>query len=209
MASKSIGAMIGKSVLLLLLIVALLIGGVIWFDFLGVIDRGDTLNFITDRIGLESPEVVEDTDENIYLLDAVRLIKEREAIEKREIALKSREENITLEEAKNRQIAEELVEKESAIIDKEKSLTDALARYDDEQKNLETTVSYLAALPPLKTVDILNNYPVLKVVDTLRKEDEIAKRDTRASNSSIWLQFMDAKRAAEVNDMMIKKPTAN
>lgn len=206
MAENSIAGMIGKSILLLLLIIVLLIGGVFWFDFLGVIDRKDTLNFITDRIGLSAPAPVVDDNNNIYLLDAVRLVKEREAIERREITLKSREEEIVLSEAKNKQIAEELKEKESAMVDKEKSLTEALTRYDDEQANLETTVRYLAALPPKTVVDILVNYPVLKVVDTLRKEDEIALKDSRTSNSSTWILFMDAKMAAEVNDMMIKKP---
>lgn len=206
MAGNSIAGMIGKSILLLLLIVVLIIGGIFWFDFLGIIDRGETLDFITTRIGLDTPEVIEDTDDNIYLLDAVRLVKEREAIERRELTLLSREESIVLEEAKNKQISEELQEKEAAIVDKEKSLEEALTRYNDEQKNLETTVKYLAALPPQTVIAILDNYTVLKVVDTLRKEDEIALTEGRVSNSSTWILFMDAKRAAEVQDMMIKKP---
>lgn len=208
MAGNSIAGMIGKSILLLLLIVALIIGGFIWFDFLGVIDRGNTMDFITNRIGLSSPEPVEDDNDNIYLLDAVRLVKEREAIERREIALNSREEEILLDEAKNKQVTEELQEKESAIIDKEKSLTEALTRYDDEQANLETTVRYLADLPPQNVVEIMKNYPVLKIVDTLRKEDEIALNESRTSNSSTWILFMDAADAAEVQDMMIKKPNS-
>ncbi|OQY40034.1 MAG: hypothetical protein B6229_02475 [Spirochaetaceae bacterium 4572_7] len=207
MASGSTAGMIGKSILLLLLIVILIIGGIIWFDFLGVMDKGKTLDFITTKIGLDSSAPVEDDENSIYLLDAVRLVKERDVIDRREIALKSREEAILLDEAKNKQMLEELKEKESAIDDKEKSLTDALGRYDDEQKNLETTVAYLAALPPQKAVDIMLNYPILKVVDTLRAEDEIAERDGRAANSSVWIMFMDPKRAAEVQDMMIKKPT--
>lgn len=206
MASNSVAGMIGKSILLLLLIVVLVIGGILWFDFLGVIDRGDSLNFLTERIGLDEAEPIIDNENNIYLLDAVRLVKERESIERRELTLTSREEAINLEEAKNKQIAEELKEKEAAIIDKEKSLTEALSRYDDEQSNLETTVKYLAALPPKSVVDILSNYTTLKVVDTLRKEDEIAARDGRVSNASTWILFMDAKVAAEVQDMMIKKP---
>lgn len=206
MAGNSIAGMIGKSILLLLLIVVLVIGGIIWFDFLGVIDKGDSLGFITKTLGIEPTEKIEDTDRNIYLLDAVRIVKEREALDRREITLKSREESITLEEAKNKQIMEELKEKEAAINDKEKSLNEAMGRYDDEQKNLETTVRYLAALPPQSVVEILVNYPVLKVVDTLRKEDEIASLEGRPSNSSVWLLFMEPKRAAEVQDMMIKKP---
>lgn len=206
MARNSIAGVIGKSILLLLLIVVLLIGGIFWFDFLGIVDRGDSLNFITQRIGMDEASEVEDAEANIYLLDAVRLVKERESIERREISLKSREEAINLGEAKNRQAFEELKEKESAIQDKEKSLSEALSRYDDEQKNLETTVSYLAALPPQTTVEILKNYTILKVVDTLRKEDELAARDSRESLSSTWILFMEAKMAAEVQDMMIKKP---
>lgn len=208
MAGNSIAGMIGKSILLLLLIVVLIIGGIIWFDFLGIINRGDTLDFITNRIGLTSAEPVPDENNNLYLLDAVRLVKEKEAIERREISLKSREEEILLNEAQNKQIAEELKEKESSINDKEKSLTEALARYDDEQANLETTVRYLADLPPQSVVDIMENYPVLKVVDTLRKEDEIAATDSRVSNSSTWILFMEPKMAAEVQDMMIKKPNS-
>lgn len=209
MAGNSVASLIGKSILLLLLIVVLIIGGVLWFDYLGVIDRGNTLNFLTERIGIKEAEPVEDIENNIYLLDAVRLVKEREAIERREIALKSREESILLEEAKNKQITDELKEKESSIADKEISLVEAQSRYNDEQKNLETTVSYLAAMPPTKVVEILNNYTILKVVDTIRKEDEISLRDGRASNASIWIQFMDSKKAAEVQDMMIKKPNIN
>lgn len=205
MAGNSVAGMVGKSILLLLLIIALVIGGIIWFDFLGIIDRGTSLNFITDKIGLSSPEEVEDED-NIYLLDAVRLVKEREALNRREIALNSREENIILNEAKNKQVLDELTEKESALNDKEKSLSEALNRYDDEQENLETTVKNLVAMPPKTVVGILDNYEILKVVDTLRKEDEIALTEGRNSNSSVWIMFMDPKRAAEVQNMMIKKP---
>ncbi len=207
MAGNSIPSIIGKSVLLLLLIVALVIGGIIWFDFLGVIDRGNTLDFITTRLGIAKSEPIKDETENIYLLDAVRIIKEREAIEQMEVVLKSREEAITLEEAKNKQIQEELKEKENSIIDKEKSLNEALSRYNDEQKNLETTVKYLGELPPQSVVAILNNYPILKIVDTLRKEDELAQQNNRVSNSATWILFMEPKMAAEVQDMMIKKPT--
>ena len=208
MAENSVAGMIGKSILLVLLIVALIIGGIIWFDFLGIIDKGDSMDFLTKRIGLSSPEVVEDDTENIYLLDAVRLVKESQAIERREIALKSREEEILLNEAKNRQIAEELEEKEASIIDKENSLTEALSRYNDEQENLATTVRYLADLPPQSVVSIMENYPILKIVDTLRKEDEIAQTNSRVSNSSTWLLFMEPKMAADVQDMMIKKPNS-
>ncbi|MBN2619072.1 MAG: hypothetical protein JXR64_12235, partial [Spirochaetales bacterium] len=112
MAGNSIPGMIGKSILLLLLSVVLIIGGIIWFDFLGVIDRGNTLDFITDKIGLTSPEKIDDPNNSIYLLDAVRLVKEKEAIERREIALKSKEDELTLEAAKNKQISEQLKEKE-------------------------------------------------------------------------------------------------
>ena len=88
MANNSVAGLIGKSILLLLLIVVLIIGGIIWFDFLGLIDRGDTLSFLTNRIGVTEPTPVVDQDNNIYLLDAVRIVKEREAIERREVALK-------------------------------------------------------------------------------------------------------------------------
>lgn len=204
--ANSIAGTIGKSILLILLIAALIIGGIIWFDFLGVLDRGDTLNYITERIGLSTPEPVEEDSNSIYLLDAVRLVKEKEAIQRREVALESREEQLKLEEAKVKQVAEELKEKENSIIDKENSLNEALTRYEDEEQNLETTVKYLASMPPKRVVEIMDNYPILKVVDTLRKEDEIAKNDNRVSNSAIWLQFMEPDRAASVQDMMIKKP---
>ena len=81
------------------------------------------------------------------------------------------------------------------------------SRYNDEQKNLETTVKYLGELPPQSVVAILNNYPILKIVDTLRKEDELAQQNNRVSNSATWILFMEPKMAAEVQDMMIKKPT--
>lgn len=207
--ANSVGGLIGKSILLLLLIVALVIGGIIWFDFLGVVDKGDSLNFVTKLFGVDETEPVEDVEQSIYLLDSVRIIKEREALERRDLELKVREESIILEEAKNKQIKDELNEKEIALNDKEKSLDNALKRYEDEDKNLETTVRYLGSIAPGEAVAIMNNYPVIKVVDSLRKEDELAILDGRASLSSAWLRLMDPARGAQVQSMMIKKPSAN
>jgi len=206
MADNKIGALIGKSILLLLLIVALVIGGILWFDFLGVIDKGDSLGFITKLLKIEEPAPINEEESSLYLLDSVRIQKEREALDRIKMELDSYKEQLTIEDAKSKQIQDELKEKEKALEDKEKSLTEAIKRYDDEDKNLETTVTYLGSIAPQEAVNILNNYDILKVVDSLRKEDELAIRDSRDSLSSAWLRLMEPKRGAEIQNMMIIKP---
>jgi flagellar protein FlbB len=105
--SYSRGGGIAKIFFLLVLILALIIGGLIWLDFLGIIDVKEQVAPITSLFGVEPRTAVEQPFSPM-LLDADRLSKERQAvaIERRE--LESVTEELDLREAEVRQMESEV-----------------------------------------------------------------------------------------------------
>ena len=82
---------------LLLLVLVLAAGGLIWFDYLGLVDARSLLGPVRRLVGLQVVAAVEHPDDPL-LLERERLAKDRDAVEriradldKRERELKTRE----------------------------------------------------------------------------------------------------------------------
>ena len=103
MKSYSRGGGIAKIFFLLILIVALIIGGLIWLDFLGIIDVKKQLSPITSVFGVKPTSDV-DQPFSPLLLDADRLTKERQAIAIERSDLENASQELDLREAEVRQL---------------------------------------------------------------------------------------------------------
>lgn len=206
MARYSTGGLIGRVVLLLLAIAGLIIGGLVWFNWLGVIHKDDSITFVKEAMGIDKPDPMEGQEDNIYLLDSVRILKEREALNRRSQLLDTREQTIEVKEAEISQISDTLSEKEKSLKDKEKSLNDAQKRYDNKSVRLEESSVNLSGMAPESAVAILKGMKDQDVIDVLRKTDEIALRDGKFSMASRWLSMFDAERAALIQEKMLLKP---
>ena len=199
------GGGIAKIFFLIILIVVLVIGGLLWVDFLGLINARDSLTPMLRLVGLDAPEPVEQPDD-LYLLDKERLAKQIEALDLREADLLAREEKIELSEAEIKELASQLEERQKSLDEKEKSLNEALKMYDNKRANLEQNAQYLEGMPPENAVSIMLEMEDTELVDVLRTSEKLSQAAGKTSLVAYWLSLMPAERAAELQSKMALKP---
>jgi len=197
---------VARIIFLLILIISLLIGGLIWLDFLGIIEGRERLNSITALFSTRSRGTLDQLDSPL-LLDADRLNKERQfiVIERRKIE-RSHEE-LDLREARIRQMESEMLEKETFLEERQNSLIEAIRQYDNKVAQLEQSARYMMGMPPEDAVAIMNEYDLKDLVDLLRTSERIAQEAGEESLVAHWLSLMtDRQRAAEIQRLMVEKP---
>lgn len=209
MRTYSRGVGIAQIIFLVILIIALSIGGLVWLDFLGIIDVKDRLAPVTALFGVRPRAEVEEPFSPM-LLDADRLAKERQAISIERNSLQSREKDLDLREAEVSQKESELAEKERSLEERQNSLIEAVSQYDNKVANLEQTARYMMNMPPADAVAIMDEYEVRNLVDLLRTSERLSRKDGAQSLVPYWLSLMsDRNRAAEIQRMLVEKPGAD
>ncbi|AHH12306.1 FlbB protein [Borrelia hermsii YBT] len=129
-------------------------------------------------------------------LDEIRMIKEKEAIyiksqqvEKLREELKKREDSLNKLEA-------ELNQKQKDLDLKQKVVNDIVNKYKDEDANFAQAALYLINMPPEDAVKRLEELNDEIAISYMRKVEDIAKKEGRASIVPYWLSLMDSKKAA-------------
>lgn len=199
---------IGKSIVLIMLIIIMALGGLLWFDFLGVVHMKSVFSPLYKILGKEPQTSVTATSSNPVVadLDQDRINKQREAIDLRVEELDNRESEIAQKEKLNEQIASELSNREKSQEEREKTFNQTLKQYDDKNVNIEQIAANLNGMRPEAAVNILVAMDDQTVIDVLRKVEEIAARNGTSSMGSYWLSLMPAERAAEIQRKMLSKP---
>lgn len=198
-----------KSLTLLLLIIILVLFGIIWFDFLGVIQAKSFLAPVYRILHLE-PQTSTSVSSTKNLveadLDNDRFAKRLEALDIRTEELDKRENDIKIQEDNNAQIALELQDKEKIQEEREKTFNNLVKKYDDRSKNIEQIVQNLNGMQPTAAVNILLEMDDQDIIDVLRRNDELAQEEGSTSLTAYWLSLMPAARAAEIQRKMANKP---
>lgn len=185
---------------LVLLVIVLLLGGIIWFDYLGLIDAKTKIAPIFGLFGIKRARV-ENVDDPL-LLDKERLKMQIEALALRTEELAVREEKIIVQEQELAQIQEQLEEKEGALEDREKMFNERTRAFENRRVNLEQNSAYLVGMPPDNAVKILIEMDDQDIIDVFRMTEELAKKAGEASLVSYWLSLMPAERAAVLQRKM-------
>jgi len=200
---------IGKSIVLLILIVIMILAGLLWFDYLGVIEMKKTFAPIYTLLGL-TPQTSETADkpENAIVadLETDRNAKIIEEYEIRSQELDKREADILVKEAENEQLAQELEDRRTALEESEKTFNNERKKTEDREVNIRTRAEYLNGMPPESAVQILLAMDDQDFIDTIRMVDKIAEESGSSSMVSYWLTFMPADRVAEITRKMSSKP---
>lgn len=199
---------LGKSIILFLLIIILVLGGLLWFDYFGIIHVKQIFSPLYDVMGKEvqTSSTSTQTKPLVKNIDEDRLNKQKEALNIQIEELEKRETDITAAEQLNAQIAQELADREKNQEEREKTFKLTLEKYDIKDKNIEQIARNLNGMRPQAAVDILLKSDDQDVIDILRKVEEIANAEGTASLTSYWLSLMPADRAAVINRKMINKP---
>lgn len=199
---------LGKSIVLLLLIIILVLGGLLWFDYLGFIKAKKFFSPVYRLFGLEpqSSQSVAKLSDGVPNLDDDRFAKRLEALDIRTQELDKREGDIVRAETQNEEVARELDERRRSQDEREQSFLAAQKQYNDREENIKKNASNLAAMPPATAVAQLLEMDDQDIIDILRMEDELAASARTTSMTSVWLMNMPADRAATVQRKMANKP---
>ncbi len=204
------GGSIMKVLLLLILIAILVLGGLLWFDYLGLVHTRGMFAPIYALFGKQTPQgaSVEIGDEEIANLENDRYAKRVQALEITREELDKLKSEIEAEKKENLKIAEELSDRKTSIEEKEKSFQQILQETDDRKRNIDQIATYMNGMRPESAVANLLAMDDQDVIDVLRAAEEIATRTGVPSSVSYWFSLMPAARAAEIQRKMANKPVS-
>jgi len=195
-----------KVFVLLLLVLVLIVGGILWFDYLNLINARERLEPILTpllrRLGLREREVVENVEDPL-LLEKERLKAQTASLDLWREELEQRQAQIAQREAEISQMEEELTGKERALEEREKAFNETAREYENRTVNLERKAQYFLGMPPEKAVAVMLEYESdMDIIDIFRMVDEIARRQGQASIVPYWISLMPPERGAELTRKM-------
>ena len=209
---------LGRVIVLLFLILILAGGGILWFDYLNVIDAKNVLNPVYNVLrgvplinrvlppgeGRTQPSMAEE-----YLnLDAERFAVRLEALELRNMELQRQEQEIQNRRDQIEQMAQELDERQKALDERENSFNALLSDAEIKDRNVERNAINLTNMEPARAVGILAAMDDQDVIDVFRKTDELAEAAGSASLVPVWLARMEPERAATISRKMVSRPNS-
>ena len=204
----SVKKTLGKSFVLILIILILVAAGLLWFNFLGIIRLNSVFAPVYKLIGKEPQTSVTVTQSKPLAvnIDEDRLKKIQESLDIQTEELEKRESDITAKENLLAQTAAELDEREKNQEEREKTFNLTQKKYEDINVNIEQIANNLNGMRPEAAVNILLAMNDQLVIDVLRKVEELAAQNNTSSMGSYWLSLMPSERAAEIQRKMVSKP---
>jgi flagellar protein FlbB len=190
--------------ILLLLLIVLTLGGVIWFDFLGLVDAKSIISPVYRLMGFDRRSSVASADDP-NLLDRERLAKQSDALVQRQQDLDTRDTAVAKKEKDLAQLGQDLNDKEAALTAREKAFNDQVKAFEDRRRNLEQNATYLTSMPPTNARDILLKMDDQDIIDIFRIVEQQAQKAGTDSLVPYWLSIMPAERAADLQRKMSRK----
>ncbi|NBF40316.1 MAG: flagellar protein FlbB [Spirochaetes bacterium] len=190
---------------LTLLVVLLLAGGTVWFDYLGIIDATRLLSPVLRLVGIEAAEEVPEP-EDAALLSRARLEKRETAVAQLADELDQRRDELDSLDQELEARRQELDAREQELAEQENSLNQRVQQFENRRAMLVQNVQTLTSMRPEDAVDILAGYDDQLLIDTLRVTEELAQEAGELSLVPVWLAELPADRAATIQRKMTIKP---
>jgi flagellar protein FlbB len=197
---------VGKVIVLLVLILALAGGGIVWFDYLNVIDAKTVLAPVYRLIGREGRSQPKIESDAAISLDAERLAVRLEALELRNREMDNRDQELQSRYGEIEQMAQELEARQKALEEQENSFNASIREAETKDRIVEQNARYLNGMPPQQAVGILTAMDDQDAIDVIRKTEEIAQAEGTTSIVSFWMSLMTPERAAELQRKMTNRP---
>ena len=187
--------------ILFLLLIVLSLGGVIWFDYLGLVDAKTMIAPMYRLFGFQKRSSVASADDP-NLLDRERLAKEQDALTLRRQELDSRESTLAKKEKQLNQLGTDLNDKDAALAAREKAFNEQVKAFDNRRVNIAQNATYLTNMTPASSVAILLKMGDPDIIDIFRMIEQQAKKAGTDSVVPLWLSMMPADRAATLQRKM-------
>lgn len=208
MASFGKRRVFGRIVVMLIMILALAIGGLFWFDYLGIVDAKAFFAPVLRLAGLRTRTGTALPADSPTLLDDERFAKQLEAVEAMRQELGEREKIAAERQSAIEAMAQEIEDRAKTLDERENSFKQMAERYENRRANVEQNARYLSGMPPADAVKILVASDDQTVIDVLRAVEEIAAQTGEASVVAYWLSLLPAERSAALQRKMNEKPAS-
>jgi flagellar protein FlbB len=187
--------------ILLLLLVVLTLGGIIWFDYLGIVDAKSAIAPVYRVLGVQKRSTVASADDP-NLLDKERLSKSQDALALQRQDLDARDAALAAKEKQLNQLGQDLSDKEAALTAREKAFNERAKAFENRRVNLAQNATYLTNMPPANSVAILAKMGDQDVIDLFRIVDQQAQKAGTDSVVPLWISMLPADRAATLQRKM-------
>jgi flagellar protein FlbB len=188
------------------LILALAGGGIVWFDYLNVIDAKTVLAPVYRLFGREARTQAKVEADEFLSLDAERLAIRLEALDLRSREQDNRDLELQARYGEIEQMAQELESRQKALDDRESSFNASIRETETKDRLVEQNARYLTGMPPDQAVGILLAMDDQDAIDVIRKTEAIAQAEGTTSIVSYWFSRMPSQRAAEIQRKMASRP---
>jgi flagellar protein FlbB len=188
------------------LILVISAGGLVWFDYLNVIDIKTVFAPVYRRLGLGARTQDAVPKGELLNLDAERLAVRLETLDLREMDMKKQEEDIQARQALVEQMSAELEDRQKGLDERESSMNALAEQTASRERNIEQSARYLNGMPPQNAVAIIEAMDDQQAIAVMRKVEEIAQAEGAASIVSYWFSLLPPARAAEIQRKMSIRP---
>lgn len=192
-----------KNLFYLLLILVVLVAGIIWLDYLGVVESGRYLSLIYDWFNVPVAATAAVSD-GAAPLDQLRIDKQLQAVDLQRGELETRRielEQLTLE---IQQQQEQLARLQAELEDREKTFNERQNRYDNKEDSLRQSAQFFANMPPADAVERLQQLEDQDLIAILRMTEQLAQEAGAASTVPYWMSLMEPQRVAQINRKMLQ-----
>ncbi|MCL2801054.1 MAG: flagellar protein FlbB [Treponema sp.] len=201
--------MAGRAIILLLLIIILSVGGIIWFDFLNVIDAKSVLAPVYDRIpwlgdGRTQPKTGAD---DLLDMNSERYAMRLEALALRDDEIAAKERDLEAQMVEVTRISQQLDQDRIELEEMYNTIMTQQQDAENRDSNIDQLSRLLVGMPPQNAVSILANYDDQIAIDVIRKTEDNARAEGRPSIVAFWFSLMEPERAAEIQRKMAGRPT--
>lgn len=190
--------------ILFLLLIVLTLGGIIWFDYLGLVDAKSMISPVYRLLGFEKRSSVASADDP-NLLDRERLAKEQDALALRQQDLDTRSSALAQKEKELNQLGQDLNDRDAALTAREKAFNDQVKAFDNRRVNIAQNATYLTNMPPANAVAIMAKMGDQDVIDIFRTVEQQAQKAGVDSVVPLWLSMLSADKAADLQRKMAGK----
>jgi flagellar protein FlbB len=189
---------------LFLLLIVLTLGGIIWFDYLGIVDAKSIISPVYRLLGFDKRSSVASADDP-NLLDRERLAKEQDALALRQQDLDTRGVALAQKEKQLNQLGQDLNDRDAALNAREKAFNDQVKAFDNRRVNIAQNATYLTNMPPSNAVAIMAKMGDQDIIDIFRTVEQQARKAGIDSVVPLWLSMLSADKAADLQRKMAGK----
>jgi flagellar protein FlbB len=192
-----------KILFLILLIIVIAMGGIYWFDRLGILDYKKVAGPMARYLPafLQRGEIVE---EDPYLLEREFLTKREQILEAKTLEVELQARELEEQELMLREREAKLGEEAKRLEEEKKVLSEKQREYDNYKDNIFRQATYFTSMPPEAAVERLSKMDDLLVIDILREIDRNAEETGAFSVVPFYLSLMDPDKASAVQRKMTK-----